>query len=312
MKRIVVCVVTYNQEDYIGRALDSVLKQKDWGLYRIVVSDDCSKDRTWEILNKYKEKYPKLIEIHRNEPNLGMYQNFEKVETYLTDYDFFYILAGDDELCEGYFEAIQKIIEDNNIDSKEAVGIFSDWKLIRPNGKEMVWHQDSVLSGYSVWELKLRNLISLRSCLVTKKVRDMAEHTVLNQGLRVAESIYDVQSFLHMEKVYYLPQVTSIYYAGIGESTHLSLKVSDYHTNQSIAKWNFFINHYIKNERDLNYAKCEIYKAEYYLMPTWSKLFNIIKLHGKGQLPLYRSKHRKYIGFIWQLIRYKFEYNKNK
>lgn len=308
MKRIVVCVVTYNQEDYIGRALDSVLKQKDWGLYRVVVSDDCSKDRTWEILNKYQEKYPELIEIHRNEPNLGMYQNFEKVETYLSDYDFFYILAGDDELCEGYFEAIQKMIEKNNIDSNEAVGIFADWKLVWPNGKEMVWHQDSVIAGYSIWELKLRNLISLRSCLVTKKVRDMAEHTVLDQGLRVAESIYDVQSFLHMERAYYLPHVASIYYAGIGESTHLSLKKSDYHTTQSIAKWNYFTNHYITNERDLNYAKYEILKAEYYMAPTWMKFFKLMTYFHKGQLPRRSPSFTVVIGTFMELMKYKICY----
>ncbi len=262
MKRIVVCVVTYNQEDYIGRAIESVLKQKEWGLYRIVVSDDCSKDRTWDILKSFQERYPEIIEIHRNEPNLGMYQNFEKVETYLTDYDFFYILAGDDELCDGFFEAIQRTVEEKQIDTNEAVGIFSDWKSVNPNGNEKIYRQDLVLSGYSVWELKLRNLISPRSSVVTKKVRERAERTILDQGLRVAESVYDAQSHLHIDKVYYIPQVASIYYSGIGESTHLSLKDSDYHTTQSIAKWNYFIEHYIKTERDLYYAKYEVLKAE--------------------------------------------------
>lgn len=310
MKRIVVCVVTYNQEDFIGRAIESVLMQKDWGLYRIIVSDDCSKDRTWEILKTYNEQYPEIIEIHRNEPNLGMYQNFEKVEQYLSDYDFFYILAGDDELCEGFFEAIQKTVEKYGIDTNEAVGIISDWKRVSPDGIEIVHRQDLVLSGYSVWELKLRNLISLRSTVVTKKVRDGVEHTIFDQGLRVAESVYDAQSFLHMEKVYYIPQVTTIYNAGLGESTHLSIKDSDYRTTQSIAKWNYFINHYIKTERDLHYAKYEILKAEYYLKPRLAKLFHIYEHYKKGQLPQCHPTFKSTLGLFWHLIKYNFNYRK--
>ena len=311
MKKIVVCVVTYNQEEFIGRAIESVLLQKDWGLYRIVVSDDCSKDRTWEILKEYQDQYPGLIEIHRNEPNLGMYQNFEKVETYLTEYDFLYILAGDDELCDGFFEAIQKLVEEENIDTNEAIGIFSDWKRVGPNGDEMIYHQDVILSGYSVWELKMRNLVSLRSSVVTKKVRERAEHTILDQGLRVAESVYDAQSFLHMDKVFYIPKVSSIYYAGIGESTHLSLKDSDYHTTQSIAKWNYFLSHYISSERDVHYAKYELIKAEYYLNPTWIKLFHIIVHFKNGQLPFLNSSSALVWRLMWRLIKYKIELKNN-
>ena len=89
MKRIVICIVSYNQEDVIGRTLDSILNQKEWGLFKIIVSDDCSKDRTWEILQEYKGKYPEIMDIHRNEHNLGIYGNVAQSNTYLPDdYDF--------------------------------------------------------------------------------------------------------------------------------------------------------------------------------------------------------------------------------
>ena len=139
MKRIVICIVSYNQEDVIGRTLDSILNQKEWGLFKIIVSDDCSKDRTWEILQEYKGKYPEIMDIHRNEHNLGIYGNVAQSNTYLPDdYDLICDLAGDDALCEGYFKALQDYIIDNKIDTSKGVGIYSDWKAISPNGKEKV------------------------------------------------------------------------------------------------------------------------------------------------------------------------------
>ena len=127
MKKIVIRVVTYNQENVVGRALDSVLRQKDWGLYRIVVSDDCSTDHTWNVLQMYHSKYPELIDIYRNEHNLGMYENIQKADSYVPSCDLYSGLAGDDEYCDGYFEAIQNFIEQNHIDTTELIGIFSFW-----------------------------------------------------------------------------------------------------------------------------------------------------------------------------------------
>ena len=50
MVKINVLIITYNQEDLIKRAIDSILCQKEYGLNKIVVSDDCSSDNTWNVL----------------------------------------------------------------------------------------------------------------------------------------------------------------------------------------------------------------------------------------------------------------------
>lgn len=55
-----VCMVSYNQEQYVREALDSVLMQKTDFAYEVIVSDDCSKDRTVSILNEYAAKYPNV------------------------------------------------------------------------------------------------------------------------------------------------------------------------------------------------------------------------------------------------------------
>lgn len=292
MKRIVVCVITYNQEDVIRRALDSVLCQREWGLYRIVVSDDCSNDRTWQILQEYQKQYPEIVYPYRNEHNLGIYENLAKAESYLPDYDLLGNLSGDDAYCDGYFESVQKLIESQHIDTDESVGIFSDWKSITPNGVESVFKQKSVLSGHNLWSLKARGKITARSFLISKKVQDSLEPVLKGKGLNLTESHRDSQPMLKIKKVYYIPQVTTIYYTGIGIATQLSIKHSDYLTYQSIEKWNYFIDNYVKTQRDLHYAQYELLKSYHYLTPSFIKLIKMLYHYELGQLPGCRSTLR--------------------
>ena len=305
MKKIVIRVVTYNQENVVGRALDSVLRQKDWGLYRIVVSDDCSTDHTWNVLQMYHSKYPELIDIYRNEHNLGMYENIQKADSYVPSCDLYSGLAGDDEYCDGYFEAIQNFIEQNHIDTTELIGIFSDWKSKTPEGLEVVHSQRMIESDYTAFQLKIRTIISCRSLFLTNAVKNSIKPTIFGKGLRVAEANYDVQRVLNIEKAYYIPRTTSIYYTGIGVSRKLNLKNSDYLTTQNIEKWKSFIELYIKDERDLNYANYEITKSQYLLEPSWRKLSNIIKYYNRGQLPKCKEPLSSSLRLFLALIKYK-------
>lgn len=56
-----ICCITYNQENYIKKALDSFLKQKTNFKYEIVIYDDASTDRTADIIKEYVMKYPNII-----------------------------------------------------------------------------------------------------------------------------------------------------------------------------------------------------------------------------------------------------------
>ena len=65
--KITIVITTYNQEKYIGQAIDGIIMQKTKFPFKILVSDDCSKDGTREILKRYKKKYPEKIEVIYNE-----------------------------------------------------------------------------------------------------------------------------------------------------------------------------------------------------------------------------------------------------
>ena len=73
--KVSVVLCTYNGEEYLSEQIDSLLSQT-YPIYEIVVQDDGSEDRTWEIIESYKHSYPSLFKIFKNKTNLYFNQNF--------------------------------------------------------------------------------------------------------------------------------------------------------------------------------------------------------------------------------------------
>lgn len=70
-----VCMVVYNQEQYVRDALDSVLMQKVNFPIEIIISDDCSMDATPEILHEYSVTFPGIVKPVFGSKNLGYPNN---------------------------------------------------------------------------------------------------------------------------------------------------------------------------------------------------------------------------------------------
>ncbi len=63
-----ICCITYNQHDYIAKAIESFLEQKTNFKYEIIIHDDASTDGTTDIIREYEKKYPNLIKpIYQSE-----------------------------------------------------------------------------------------------------------------------------------------------------------------------------------------------------------------------------------------------------
>src|SRR3954454_10751837 len=68
-------LITYNHEPHIAQALKSVLMQQTSFPIEIVVGEDCSTDKTREIVVEYQKRYPHVIRALLPERNLGPYRN---------------------------------------------------------------------------------------------------------------------------------------------------------------------------------------------------------------------------------------------
>ena len=69
--KVTVMLPSYNHEKYVAEAIESCLAQT-FGDYELLISDDCSPDKTFEIAKEYMDE---RIVFHRFEHNVGAAEN---------------------------------------------------------------------------------------------------------------------------------------------------------------------------------------------------------------------------------------------
>ena len=134
-----ICCVTYNQEKYISKAIDSFLNQETNFSYEIIIHDDASTDGTVEIINDYKKKYPnKIVTIFEKEnqyskrPNSILDIVFSKAKG-----KYIALCDGDDGFCRKNKLQLQfdKLESDSSISlvSHNTVVVDNDGILLEEN-----------------------------------------------------------------------------------------------------------------------------------------------------------------------------------
>src|SRR5215217_1764661 len=67
--KVSVLLTTYNHEKWISQAIESTLLQKTNFDYEVVIMEDCSTDRTRDIVTSYQRRYPDKIRLVLSEMN---------------------------------------------------------------------------------------------------------------------------------------------------------------------------------------------------------------------------------------------------
>ncbi len=127
-KTIAVCIISYNQRDYLIEAIESVLAQTRMP-DQIIVIDDVSPDDSVEVLRKYERDYPGLFTIQVNEVNQGNGTN-RHLGVKLSRCDLISYLDGDDL----YYPNKLELEEQCMIDNPDVGFVFSDLRLINSTG----------------------------------------------------------------------------------------------------------------------------------------------------------------------------------
>ncbi len=86
----------YNHEAYIESAIQSVLQQS-YSNFELLICDDCSPDRTADIIQDYADKYPDRITFHKGKKNRGVSNRFNYL-CELAKGHFIVPFASDDQL----------------------------------------------------------------------------------------------------------------------------------------------------------------------------------------------------------------------
>jgi glycosyltransferase involved in cell wall biosynthesis len=187
--KVSVCVITYNQEQYIGDCLESLVTQKTDFQFEILVADDASTDRTREIVNQYIARYPNLIKACFQSRNTGGSQNNLMVHR-MAQGEYVAHIDGDDYALPGklqlqsdildgdkscvavwhnvdYFDDCGRFISgesrndslfpNNLIEFKDAIrlgfiGVFSSL-MYRRSAREIIDPSRQILDLYFTWDL---------------------------------------------------------------------------------------------------------------------------------------------------------------
>lgn len=113
--KVSVSMITYNQEKYIGKAIDSALAQEADFDIEIVIGEDGSTDRTRTICRSYRDRYPDKIHLIERTQNIGAVANY--LETYKDcKGEYVAFLEGDDFWTDPQKLRKQVTFLDNNRD----------------------------------------------------------------------------------------------------------------------------------------------------------------------------------------------------
>ncbi len=111
MNKVTIIIPVYNSEKYIGRCIESILNQT-FQDFEIQIINDGSKDKSQQIINSYKKKYPnKIIAIEQKNKGVATTRN-EAIKRANGDYIAF--IDNDDFIDEKYLETLIGSLDDSD------------------------------------------------------------------------------------------------------------------------------------------------------------------------------------------------------
>lgn len=94
MNKVSIIMGIFNCESTLGESIDSLLNQT-YDNWELIMCDDGSSDRTYDVAKCYSDKYPDKIKLIRNETNIGLNETLNKCLT-LSKGEFIARMDGDD------------------------------------------------------------------------------------------------------------------------------------------------------------------------------------------------------------------------
>ncbi len=138
----------YNGASFIEKALLSCINIEYAGKFYIIVSDDCSTDGTWDIVNSFAAKYPDfnwVIEKHVPKSRLGGNQQ-NTIRMCPADVDIYVKLDADDTSCANRLTILAEYFMENpdvDIIGSNVHFITKDGYITMPDCTDMPILRDS-------------------------------------------------------------------------------------------------------------------------------------------------------------------------
>lgn len=263
---ISVIVCTYNQENTIGRTLDSILCQKCHIPFEIIIGEDCSTDGTLAICKTYQQKYPDIIRVFANNQNKGIIHNYYDCllackGEYIAD------CAGDD-----YW------VDDNKLEKElcileghqEVTLVHTAWQVISQSGSEIrPSAPQPYTSAITDGNMMLEDIITQASSPIIHLCTSLYRKDIFLKAYQKDEYLFRNQDFgcedLQLSfimalsgKIAYIPEITLNYNVGNGTISNQSDEEKQFHFMVKTTSLRvYLVEHYFRRtdriEKDLRH-----------------------------------------------------------
>jgi len=259
---ISVVVCTYNQEQTIGRALDSILMQQCHVPYEIIIGEDYSTDGTLEICKQYAAQHPDIIRVLSNKKNKGLINNYfdcilASNGQYIAD------CAGDD-----YWEDPLKLEKEVTIleTNSQVTLVHTPWYYVNEKGQKTKSTGHLFTDPITNGNVMLEDIIIQTSIPIIQLCTSLYRKDIVLEEMKKDEYMFRNKEFgcedlqicfimaLH-GKIAYLPDRTLNYSVG-----HESISYSvDYHKQFLFTKRVTSLSYYLAQKYHIHSARTDKY-----------------------------------------------------
>lgn len=122
MPLVSILIPVYNRQNIISETLECAVNQS-YSNVEVIVSDNCSTDDTWSVLEKYA-KSDNRIKIFRNETNVGPVLNWKRCIDKIQG-EYTKILWSDDLISRDFVEKSMQLLDDETSFVMSGIRIFN-------------------------------------------------------------------------------------------------------------------------------------------------------------------------------------------
>lgn len=209
-----VLITFYNQEEYVDKALKSVLEQKTEFDIEILIGDDGSSDNTINVINKWIEKYPEKIKVYIMERDGKKYisgfrasKNRLNLLKYVSG-KYFIFLDGDDYFTDS--RKLQKqveLLEDRN--NQDCIACGHDIDMLFPDGSKKVMRNVGLSEGkVGASQYWRKYYFHTDTLLVRSEVISKIDTKLLENNFNDNLITYAI---IQYGKIYYIPESMAVY-----------------------------------------------------------------------------------------------------
>jgi glycosyltransferase involved in cell wall biosynthesis len=155
-------MITYKHEPYIAQAIEGVLSQETDFPIELIIGEDCSSDRTREIVLEFQRRYPEMIRVLFSEKNVGMQKNFRRTALAARG-KYLAFCEGDDwwHRRDKLKIQISALLADSSL-----VGVAAEFQHISPEGQVIAFKKQSNPAQEPI-RVEYEDLVTLHVILYT-------------------------------------------------------------------------------------------------------------------------------------------------